>query len=69
MRPAFIMVRIRALSRATIGKTMGRANMSFFMSASESVLAVWLSPTMTGVIAVSLCPVSKPMSSSPFLKC
>src|SRR5439155_770549 len=55
-------VRILALSLPTIRNTIGRTNTPSLNISSASLWAFPLSPTMTGVISVSLCPVSKPSS-------
>ena len=59
---AFIIVRILALSRATIGKTIGSANTPSSKSLALSFLAIPLSPTITGVMGVSLLSMLKPRS-------
>ena len=59
---AFIIVLIRALSRATIGKTIGSANTPSSKSLALSFLAIPLSPTITGVMGVSLLSMLKPRS-------
>src|SRR5438552_4481177 len=61
-------VRILALSLPTIGNTIGRTNTPRLNISSASLWAFPLSPTMTGVMGVSLCPVSKPSSFNAFLK-
>src|SRR6266566_9376469 len=61
-------VRILALSLPTIGKTIGRTNTPSLNISSASLWAFPLSPTMIGVMGVSLCPVSNPRSLSAFLK-
>src|SRR3989454_12592064 len=61
-------VRILALSLPTIGNTIGRTNTPSLNISSASLWAFPLSPTMTGVMGVSLCPVSKLSSFNAFLK-
>ncbi len=65
---AFIIVLILALSRATIGNTIGSANTPSSKSLVLSFLAMPLSPTITGVMGVSLLPMLKPKSFIAFLK-
>ena len=65
---AFIIVLILALSRATIGKTIGSAKTPSSKSLALSFFAMPLSPTITGVIGVSLLPMLKPRSFIAFLK-
>ena len=54
------MVRRRALSRATVGKPMLCAKTPRSNSVSDIFAAVAASPTITGVIGLSLMPVLKP---------
>ena len=65
---AVTMVRTRALSRATVGKPMPWAKTPSAKRRSESRIAVAASPTMTGVIGLSLAPVLNPSAWSPSLK-
>ena len=57
---AVTIVRTRALSRATVGKAMPCANTPSSNSRSDSFIASAPSPTITGVIGLSLSPVLKP---------
>src|SRR3972149_10360097 len=63
-----MIVRMRALSFATIGYTIGSANTPRSNSRWLSFLAIVGSPHITGVIGVSLRPMSKPIETSSFLK-
>ena len=65
---AVTIVRTRALSRATVGNPMPCAKTPFANSRSDSFIASAPSPTMTGVIGLSLMPVLKPRSRRPALK-
>src|SRR6185503_3182681 len=65
---AVTIVRTLALSRATVGKVMPCANTPSSKSRSESRMARALSPTMTGVMGLSLVPVLKPSACRPALK-
>src|SRR3989304_1700313 len=67
-RPAVTMFRMRALSRATSGKTIGTANTFSSNSRLLNFCASAESPSITGVIGVSLCPMSKPRFTRRFLK-
>src|SRR2546430_16690682 len=62
------MFRIRARSFATIGKTIGKANTPSSNNRSLNRFAVAESPSITGVIGVSLRPMSNPIETSRFLK-
>src|SRR5206468_6178585 len=53
---------------ATVGYTMAGVNTPSSHRSPESFTALASSPATTGVIGVSLAPVSKPRSCSPFLK-
>ena len=57
---AVTMVRTRALSRATVGKRDALREDAFLEQPSDSFIASAPSPTMTGVIGLSLSPVLKP---------
>jgi len=61
-------VRTRALSRATVGKTTDVAKIPSSNRPAANACAFDASPAMTGVIGVSLMPVSKPSACSPALK-
>ena len=65
---AVTIVRTRALPCGTVGKPMPCANTPSSNSRSESFMASAASPTMTGVIGLSLRPVSRPRAASPALK-
>ena len=65
---AVTIVRTRALSRATVGNAMPCANTPSSNSRSDSFMASAPSPTMTGVIGLSLRPVLKPSACRPDLK-
>src|SRR6266540_1941499 len=62
------MLRMRALSFPTIGYTIGNANTPSSNNRSEKRFAIAESPSMTGVMGVSLRPMSKPNETSLFLK-
>src|SRR3989442_4934614 len=62
------MFRMRARSLATIGYTIGRAKTPSSNKRSLNRLAVAESPSITGVIGVSLRPMSNPIETSRFLK-
>src|SRR2546425_5138276 len=62
------MFRMRALSFATIGYTIGNANTPSSNNRSLKRFAIAESPSMTGVMGVSLRPMSKPSETSRFLK-
>ena len=68
MWAAVTIVRMRALSRATVGKTTGWAKTPSSSRRSLNRPAVAESPIITGVIGVSLAPVSKPSRPSSALK-
>src|SRR6267143_5355251 len=62
------MFRIRALSFATMGKTIGNANTPSSKSRSLNLFAIAESPNLTGVMGVALLPMSKPSETRFFLK-
>src|SRR5213083_2959674 len=62
------MFRMRARSFATIGYTMGTAKTPSSNSRLLNCCARAESPSITGVIGVSLCPMSKPIDLRRFLK-
>src|SRR5687767_10878639 len=65
---AVTIVRTRAFPRATVGKPMPWAKTPSSNSRSENFIASAASPTITGVIGLSLTPVSKPSACRPDLK-
>ena len=65
---AATMVRTRAWPFGTVGKPMPVARTPPSNSARESSWASRASPTITGVMGVSLWPVSKPAETRPCLK-
>src|SRR5579871_1001551 len=67
LRAAFMIVRIRALSLATMGNTIGRANTPSSYSRWLSWRAMALSPTITGVMGVALWPMLNPSAAIAFL--
>ena len=56
--PAFIMVRMRDLSRATIGNTIGKANTPSSKSPTLRACALADSPHIAGVMGVVELPMS-----------
>ena len=59
------MVRTRALPLATVGNPMPVASTPSSNSSRDSWCASAASPTITGVIGVSLIPVLNPADSAP----
>src|ERR1039458_2492467 len=65
---AVTMVRTRALPFGTVGKPMPVASTPSAKSSRESSCATLASPTITGVMGVSLIPVLNPADIKPCLK-
>ena len=62
------MVRTRAFPLGTVGNPMPVASTPSANNSRDNSYAFAASPTITGVIGVSLMPVSKPAFVRPFLK-
>src|SRR5256712_4590209 len=67
-KPGVLEPRMRARSFATIGYTIGSAKTPSSNRRWLNRFAVAESPSMTGVIGVSLLPMSKPSDTSRLLK-